>query len=118
MTRAQRIAFSIAWQLGLGCLFVVLIFAIHDTAQSARAADAASGKRLAQGALFTVSYCRAGISARNWPTRRLSKPSRAGADFDADMLAYLILSPHPRMNMTLSRTESEDIAAYIATLQR
>jgi hypothetical protein len=34
------------------------------------------------------------------------------------MLAYLILSPHPRMNMTLSRTESEDIAAYIATLQR
>jgi hypothetical protein len=38
--------------------------------------------------------------------------------FDADMLAYLILSPHPRMNMTLSRTESEDIAAYIATLQR
>jgi hypothetical protein len=48
MTRAQRIATSIAWQLGLGCLFVVLIFAIHDTAQSARAADAASGKRLAQ----------------------------------------------------------------------
>jgi hypothetical protein len=37
---------------------------------------------------------------------------------DADMLAFLILSPHPRMNMTLSRSEAEDIAAYIATLRR
>jgi hypothetical protein len=40
------------------------------------------------------------------------------SSFDADMLAYLILSPHPRMNMTLSRSEAEDIAAYIATLRR
>ena len=43
MTRTQRVAASIAWQLGLGCLFVVLIFATHDAAQSARAADAANG---------------------------------------------------------------------------
>jgi len=40
------------------------------------------------------------------------------SSFNADMLAYLILSPHPRMNMTLSRSEAEDIAAYIATLRR
>jgi hypothetical protein len=37
---------------------------------------------------------------------------------DAGMLAYLILSPHPRMNMTWRRSEAEDIAAYIATLRR
>jgi hypothetical protein len=30
-----------------------------------------------------------------------------------EMLAYLILSPHPRMNMTLSREEVDDLAAYI-----
>jgi mono/diheme cytochrome c family protein len=117
MTRAQRIATSIAWQLGLGCLFVVLISAIHDTAQSARAADAASGKRLAQARCslcHIVEPDQREELANSPPFETIAR--RSG--FDADMLAYLILSPHPRMNMTLSRTESEDIAAYIATLQR
>jgi mono/diheme cytochrome c family protein len=116
MTRAQRIA-SIAWQLGLGFLFVVLIFAIHDTAQSARAADAANGKRLAQARCslcHIVEPDQREELANSPPFETIAR--RSG--FDADMLAYLILSPHPRMNMTLSRTESEDIAAYIATLQR
>ena len=35
-----------------------------------------------------------------------------------EMLAYLILSPHPRMNMTLSREEADDLAAYIISLRR
>jgi hypothetical protein len=39
-------------------------------------------------------------------------------DFNAEMLAYLILSPHPRMNIALSREESDDLAAYIASLRR
>ena len=34
------------------------------------------------------------------------------------MLAYSILEPHPRMNMTLTRGEADDIAAYIATLAK
>ncbi len=37
---------------------------------------------------------------------------------NAEMLAYLILSPHPRMNMTLTRGEAEDLAVYIASLRK
>ena len=38
--------------------------------------------------------------------------------FNSAMLAYAILSPHPQMNMSISRAEADDIAAYIATLVR
>ena len=87
MTRTQRVAAGIAWQLGLGCLFVVLIFAIHDTAQSARAADAASGKRLAQA---RCSLCH--IVEPDQPEELANSPpletiaGRSG--LDADMLAF------------------------------
>jgi hypothetical protein len=36
--------------------------------------------------------------------------------FNAEMLAYLILAPHPRMNLTFSREKVEDLTAYIASL--
>ena len=40
-------------------------------------------------------------------------------DFDAKILAYFVLAPHPKMpDMSLSRSEADDIAAYIATLKR
>ena len=49
MKRATRCRqHSMAAWFGLPLRRASLIFAIHDTAQSARAADAASGKRLAQ----------------------------------------------------------------------
>jgi hypothetical protein len=32
--------------------------------------------------------------------------------------AFAILAPHPRMNVTLSRRDAQDIAAYIATLAK
>ncbi|MGB8748281.1 MAG: c-type cytochrome [Pseudolabrys sp.] len=39
-------------------------------------------------------------------------------DFDAAKIAAFLLEPHPRMpNMSLSRTEAADLAAYIATLK-
>jgi hypothetical protein len=38
--------------------------------------------------------------------------------FNAEMLAYLILAPHPRMNLTFTREEAEDLAAYIASLRK
>ena len=38
--------------------------------------------------------------------------------FDAAKIAPFLLNPHPKMpNMDLSRTEAEDLAAYIATLK-
>jgi mono/diheme cytochrome c family protein len=39
-------------------------------------------------------------------------------DFDAAKLAFFLLNPHPKMpDMQLSRDETSDIAAYIATLR-
>ena len=38
--------------------------------------------------------------------------------FDAAKIALFLLDPHPKMpDMSLSRTEAADLAAYIATLQ-
>lgn len=41
------------------------------------------------------------------------------ADFNVEKLAFFLLAPHPKMpNMSLSRDEAQDIAAYIATQRR
>ena len=40
-------------------------------------------------------------------------------DFDTNRLVFFLLDPHPKMpNMSLTRTEAGDIAAYIASLAR
>jgi len=40
-------------------------------------------------------------------------------DFDVNRLTFFLLDPHPKMpNMSLTRAEAADIAAYIATLTR
>ena len=39
--------------------------------------------------------------------------------FSADRLAFFLLDPHPRMpNMSLTRMEATDLAAYIASLSK
>jgi hypothetical protein len=39
--------------------------------------------------------------------------------FETNALAYFLLEPHPKMpNMSLTRAEAANIAAYIATLRR
>ena len=55
-------------------------------------------------------------SVRNWLIRHPLQAIARKSGFNADMLAYSILEPHPRMNMTVTREEADDIAAYIATL--
>ena len=41
------------------------------------------------------------------------------ADFSAEKLALFLLEPHPRLpNMSLSRKEAQDNAAYIAIQRR
>jgi mono/diheme cytochrome c family protein len=38
--------------------------------------------------------------------------------FNPELLAFSLLDPHPRMNVTLTRREAQDIAAYIGTLAK
>ena len=39
-------------------------------------------------------------------------------DFDSGKLAFFLLNPHPKMpDMSLTRAEAGDLAAYIATLK-
>jgi len=40
-------------------------------------------------------------------------------DFDTNRLAFFLLDPHPKMpNMSLTRAEAADIAAYISSLAK
>lgn len=108
---------SIAKRLGLCAIGHFLLVAVTFGGQSALAADADSGKRIAQ---MRCSPCH--IVVPNQREELANSPpfeaiARKNA-FNAEMLAYLILSPHPRMDTTLTRDEAEDIAAYIATLRK
>jgi len=86
-------------------------------AQNAVAADAGNGKRLAQARCTPCHVVAPGQRAEVAKAPPFDVIARQ-LGFNAEMLAYLILAPHPRMNMTLTRAEAEDIAAYIATLAK
>jgi cytochrome c len=81
------------------------------------AADADDGKRLAEMRCVTCHI----VS----PTERRdvtdAPPFEAIAKKFAsnpDTLAFSIIDPHPRMNVTLTRQEAQDVAAYINTLAK
>ena len=83
----------------------------------ALAADVDNGKRLAEMRCATCHI----VS----PTQRRdvtdAPPFEAIARNFAsnpDMLAFSIIDPHPRLNVTLTRREAQDIAAYINTLPK
>jgi len=84
-------------------------------AQPVLAADADNGKRLAQ---LRCSPCH--IVAPGQRQEVADSPPfeiiAGKLGFDASAIAASVLDPHPRMNMTLTRREAEDIAAYMATL--
>jgi hypothetical protein len=83
-----------------------VLFAGQFDAWDAPAADAKNGKRIAQ---MRCTPCH--IVA---PFEDIGRQN----GFNAEMLAYLILAPHPRMNLTFTREEVEDVAAYIASLRK
>jgi mono/diheme cytochrome c family protein len=85
--------------------------------QSGWSADAGNGSRLAH------RWCEACHIVA--PTQRrvgsdMAPPFATIAkrpDFNASQVALFLLNPHPKMpDMSLSRTEAADIAAYIASL--
>lgn len=81
--------------------------------QSARAADAGTGERMAKrwcAACHVVAEDQTRATTQAPPFSEIArKPG-----FDAAKLALFLLLPHPRMpDMNLSRSEAADLAAYI-----
>jgi mono/diheme cytochrome c family protein len=95
----------------------VMLFAAAFIAQNAFAADADNGKRLAQQHCSPCHIVEPGSRRElaNSPPFETIAQKFANAP---DLIAFAILSPHPRMNLTPSRRDAQDIAAYIATLAK
>jgi cytochrome c len=95
------------------CLVLPAIF----VAPATLAADADNGKRLAEMRCVT---CHVTV-----PNQRREVADAPPFDVIArkfavnpEILAFSMRDPHPRMNVTLTRREAEDIAAYINTLAK
>jgi mono/diheme cytochrome c family protein len=104
-------------QVALAWLLVCLVLGSEFGASGAAAADANNGRRIAQA---RCSPCHIVVPnqrqelAKSPPFEDIARQN----GFNAEMLAYLILAPHPRMNLTFTREEAEDLAAYIASLRK
>ena len=97
--------------------YYVMLFATVFVAQSALAADADNGKRLAQQHCSPCHIVEPGSRRElaNSPPFETIAQKFGNAP---ELIAFAILSPHPRMNLTPSRRDAQDIAAYIATLAK
>jgi mono/diheme cytochrome c family protein len=81
------------------------------------AADPNHGERLARR---WCAPCHAVASNQGVPTGEAPPFATIATKphFDAARLALFLLAPHPKMpDMSLSRTEAADLAAYIASLK-
>jgi mono/diheme cytochrome c family protein len=87
------------------------------TASDVLAADADNGKRLAEMRCVTchiVPPSDRRVVTDAPPFEAIAKKYAS----NPDTLAFLIMNPHPRMNVTLTRREAQDVAAYINTLAK
>ena len=96
---------------------VVAVAVTGGGAVAAFAADASNGQRLAQrwcSGCHLVSASQATATDQVPPFATIARMP----DFDAAKIALFLLNPHPKMpDMSLSRAEAADLAAYIATLR-
>jgi hypothetical protein len=98
----------------IGLCFAILALV---TGSIAIAADADDGKRLAEARCVP---CHAIVPGQRREVSDAPPFDVIAAKFKVApyVLAFLLLHPHPRMNVPLTRREAEDIAAYIGTLAR
>jgi len=97
----------------VGCCLAMVIIAAP-----ALAADARNGERLARRwcePCHVVAADQREVTGEAPPFASIAtRPS-----FDAARIAMFLLDPHPKMpDMSLTRNEAADLAAYIATLAR
>jgi len=84
------------------------------TTEATFAADANNGSRLAQRWCASCHLVSASQSEVIDNSPSFASIAQKG-DFNAEKLAFFLLEPHPKMpNMSLSRKEADDLAAYIA----
>src|SRR5262245_17516212 len=84
---------------------------------SALAADADNGKHLAETRCVTchiISPSERRVVTDAPPFEAIARKYAS----NPDTLAFSIIDPHPRMNVTLTRREAQDVAAYINTLAK
>jgi mono/diheme cytochrome c family protein len=80
------------------------------------AADPANGERLARRWCASCHVVAADQKQASADVPAFSTIARMSG-FDRDELAFFLLDPHPKMpDMSLTRSEAADLAAYIATL--
>ena len=97
-------------------LAAALMISTSFAPQARAAGDAENGKNLAQ------RWCAAcHVVSAEQRQASVAAPTFASIarqpGFDADKLAFFLLDPHPKMpNMSLTRREAADLAAYIAKL--
>jgi mono/diheme cytochrome c family protein len=97
-------------------LFAVMILAGLCPSLAA-AADAQHGKELAQRWCAECHLVASDQRQASADVAPFASIARRG-DFNAAQLAFFLLDPHPKMpNMSLSRAEAGDLAAYIASLK-
>jgi mono/diheme cytochrome c family protein len=97
----------------LNCIHVA--FAAILIAQSAMAADADNGKRVAQQRCSTCHIVEPDQRQEVADSPPFETIARKFGN-QPELIAFAILQPHPRMNLSFTRREAEDIAAYISTL--
>jgi mono/diheme cytochrome c family protein len=100
-------------------LFVLAVLAFAGATVPGLAADASNGQRLAErwcASCHLVSPNQRQASADVAPFASIAAKT---PQFNAHALAFFLLAPHPKMpDMSLSRGEAEDLAAYIAQAGR
>ncbi len=107
---------GICWFRVLVFLAVIALFLIA-AALNARAADAGSGKRLAQAHCASchaiAPHARSEVAAA--PPFEAIAGKYGG---DAGRIAQAIAGPHPRMNFSPGPADAADVAVYIAGLAK
>ena len=97
---------------GIACGLFVLVAAAALPA-GAKAADVQQGGVLAKRWCAVCHVVAEGQRAGNPDVPTFASIGKR-PDFDADKIANFLMSPHPKMpNMSLSRNEAADLAAYI-----
>jgi len=94
------------------------LLAAATAAPAAFAADAYNGERLARrwcASCHVVASDQRQVTGEAPPFATIARQP----NFDPARLAFFLLDPHPKMpDMSLTRLEASDLAAYIATLAK